>query len=99
MLGEVVARRHIPLLLRGVPRNRRLVQEAVDLDEITAAEITGADEIANRQINAADFLAVVFDDFLVAELAVLAVDSVGAAGLLVDELAVRRLGPRVELGE
>src|SRR5205085_598985 len=100
MLREVVARRHVPLFLRRVPSDRRLMQKALDLDEIAAAKVARADQVADGQVHAADLLAFRRSQYLlVVQLPVLAVDAIRAAGGLVEERAIGRLGPGVEVGE
>src|SRR5262249_26675939 len=65
-----------------------------------AREVTRPDQVTNRQIDAADFLALRRAQHLfVTELTVLAIDAIRTAGRLVEERAVGRLRAEVDIRE
>jgi hypothetical protein len=96
----IVPRRHPPTLFLGVPGEGGLPQEPVRLNEIGAGETSGADEEADGEVEASEFPALDgAQDFLVAELAALPINAVGAPGGFVLEGAIGGLRLRVHLGK
>src|SRR5579884_3591481 len=100
MFGKIVPRRHVPLFAGSIPGDRRLVQEAVEFDQVGACEVSRADSVANRDIDAGDFLAVRrAQDLFMAELIVPTINAVGSPGKRVLEGAIGWLVVGIHLGE
>src|SRR5262249_38388660 len=89
MLRRIVARRNVPLLPRGIPGDRRFVQEAVHLDRITAGEIPGADEITDWHVHAGDFFpALAAKNLFMSKLIALPIGAIGPPRRLMLERSI-----------
>tara|TARA_B100000029_G_scaffold393890_1_gene391293 strand:+ start:136 stop:900 length:765 start_codon:yes stop_codon:yes gene_type:complete len=97
---SVVSGCESPAAVPGVPGDRALDEEAVELDEIGPALVTGPDDLADRMVADREFRTVLQrDGLLVPQLIALAVDTVTSPGGGVLEFGVRWLLVERDVGQ
>ena len=100
VLGSVVTGRQSPAVIGGVPGDGALEQEPIEVDQVGAALVSGADNHRDGMVGQDVLFSVAERDRLaMPELSIAAIDTVMVTGGGVIELAVGRFGIERDLGQ